>query len=187
MFEVLLAVDHKPLGIPYLRPPDDASSSSYVDLKENPAGIATIPELNTWPELKKTVETINQTISFKTLGCAEFVYENKSPNLRIHAYIDFCFADIIRNEDQLNLYDLFHRFTEYVATVKPSEGLVIRIEMRRTAFYKENIAGWCLEYWVLGLGDTQDNARQVPNEGFKILEDFIRIEETHIPSEATNP
>jgi len=58
MFEVLLTVDHKPLGIPYLRPPGDASSSSYVDLKESPARIAAIPELRNWHELKKTVEAI---------------------------------------------------------------------------------------------------------------------------------
>ena len=78
MFEVLLTVDHQPLGVPYLRASEDGESSSFVDLKRQPERIDEIPELRSWPELKKLVSEINRPSGiFKTLGCAEFVYENE--------------------------------------------------------------------------------------------------------------
>ena len=179
MFEVLLTVDHKPLGVPYFRPSEDTESNSFIDLKEQPERIDEIPELRSWPELEKVVRRINIPSGiFKTLGCAEFVYKNESPKYRLHTYVDFCFAESMANKDQGNFYDLFHRFTEYVGTLKPPDDLVIKIELRRTAFYNENITGWCMEYWVLGVGETLNEARANPDAGFKILEEFLRIEDS---------
>ena len=179
MFEVLLTVDHKPLGVPYLRPSEDSESNSFIDLKSQPERIDEIPELRSWPELKKLVGEINNPSgTFKTLGCAEFVYEDEGTKYRLLTYVDFCFAETTANGDHGNFYDLFHRFTEYVGKFKPPDDLVIKIELRRTAFYDENIAGWYMAYWVQGFGDTQEEARAIPNAGLKILEDFLRLEDS---------
>jgi hypothetical protein len=138
MFEVLLTVDHKPLGVPYLRPSEDTESSSFIDLKKQPERIDEIPEVRSWPELKELVGEINKPFGiFKTLGCAEFVYRNEGRPYKILTYVDFCFAETTANADHGNFYDLFHRFTEYVGTLKPPDDLVIKIELRRTAFYNE--------------------------------------------------
>jgi hypothetical protein len=78
MFEVLLSVEHKPLGIPYNRSESDKGSHGFIDLRKRPDQISLIPELAEWPELRETVIELNSiTGPFKTLGCAEFFYPNE--------------------------------------------------------------------------------------------------------------
>jgi hypothetical protein len=35
-----------------------------------------------------------------------------------------------------------------------------------------------MEYWVQGFGDTQEEARAIPNAGFKILKEFLLLEDS---------
>jgi hypothetical protein len=180
MFEVMLRVDHKVFGVPYYRPPEDSNSASFIDLKKQPERISEIPELRDWTELRNVIRAANESSNFKTLGCAEFVYDQDSPQYMLLTYVDFCFAKPELNHDQPNFYDLFHRFTEYVETLTPPDNLVIKIELRRTDYYDENIAGWCMEYWVQGFGNTREEAREIPNVGLQILHDFLQVENSRL-------
>ncbi len=77
-------------------------------------------------------------------------------------------------------FHLFHRFTECVETLTLPDNLVIKIDLKRTAYYEEHLAGWCMEYWVQGFGNTQEEAREIPNVGLQILNDFLQVENSRL-------
>lgn len=179
MFEVTLNVEHKPLGIPYSRPESDKGSYGFVDLRKKPDQIKLIPELVDWPELRETVIALNSTTGlFKTLGCAEFSYLNeKSPEQsRLISYIEFCFEQLDLRCNKFKYYEIFHKFTEFVYDKRLPDELLIKFELRNTLYYEENISGWCLSYWVLGLGKEKQESRKVPNIGYDLLRQFIRTQ-----------
>lgn len=184
MFEVSLNVVHKPLGIPYMREESDKSSYGFIDLRKEPEKINLIPEVTDWPDVKQTVIKLNDPKGlFKTLGCAEFQYENCDRPYLV-TYVGFCFENAEFRLDKFNYYELFHRLTEFVNGKAFPDELTIKMELRRTAFYEEkeeNIAGWSMDYFLLGVGTTKNERRRIPNFGYKLLCDFMAIQNQMIP------
>ena len=170
---LVLAVEYKLLGIPYHRSAD-GHSHSFVDLRANPAGIDLIPEAAKWPELKATLECLNDTKRpFRTLGCAEFEYVS-APQPYTDAYVTFCFVEPRERENEHNYYALFHNFGGFLVNqASLPDQLNIRMELRNTVFYEENnLRAWSLEFWVQGLGKNTEERRRLPALGFSILRDF---------------
>ncbi len=176
MFEVRLNVVHKPLIIPYARDESDKSSHSFIDLRKEPEKINLIPEITDWPELRQTIIKLNDPKGlFKTLGCAEFQYENCEKPY-IVTYVGFCFENAEFCLDKFSYYELYHRFTKFVDRGKLPDELTIKMELRYTVFYEgkeENIAGWSMNYYLLGVGAAKEERRKIPNLGYLILCDFI--------------
>jgi hypothetical protein len=173
--DVTLAVDLKPMGVPYLRPPSD-HSASYVDLRREPHRINELPELREWPALRDALAKINAEGSmFKTLGCACWFHKVEPPALPIKcvAYVGFCYADVRGNLRPEPMYELFHCFCERVQPVENSEP-VVRFEVRRTAFYNENNQlGWSLDYFMLGQGIDRNAALVAPTAALSALVNFL--------------
>jgi hypothetical protein len=158
----IIAVEEKPLGIPYYR--DDPSSHSYVNLRDEPEKVNVLPELKDSPTLRDFVMALNApTGPFETFGCEEWSgpwSHEKFPgfDVRHGSYVDFAFVDKARCGTQLVYRDLIDKFRQYAAENRVYDVMQVFFELRPTV--SPNASWWTLGVWIYGVGRNNDEAKR---------------------------
>ncbi|HKP37680.1 MAG TPA: hypothetical protein VJT71_12560 [Pyrinomonadaceae bacterium] len=167
--QIFLTVGHGDwLPIPFFRP-NDGESHPYVDLRENPAKIAEIPEATTFPELQQFFRDINGPNSFfRTLACITIAHEIAEPELpyEMRSYIDVTFIPWDWGTSAVNSFVVFYEFTKFIHEPEAQEivetltNVSVILNLKPAQQTDLNVPFWSMEWWIISGGKTSDLARE---------------------------
>ncbi len=176
--DVFLTVSSQPLGVPYWRDPDEATSAGYIDLKREPHRLHEVPELKEWPSLHRLLLQLNAAESqLMSLGCGVFIYPPKAgsqPQWSAYSYVGYCFADLSRTADAGVYFPQFFHFSQRYAA-QANTGANVFFELRETGFYDRDAQGFSVDYVVRSGAESEDQLRQVIGLHFDALTNFLPL------------
>jgi len=151
----------KPLGIPYLRQPGDPNSHGYIDLKLHPEQISLIPEARNWPELERTLITLNQPGSrYRTHGCEKALCCGDDGH-GVSGYVGVRFEELAQAEDGLAYSSLFDAFKERASGGWPEDDVFVQFEMQPTLLREVRRQVWSVSVWIVVRGHkTEESAKE---------------------------
>jgi hypothetical protein len=142
----MLALDHKPKGIPYggageMRPDGDANYG-FKDIKGRPDLLPTIPELARDPALLEAIGVINQpNTGLFSIGCASSLTTD-SDGFYLMGYIEFAFNSASYVQDPSRYFSLFFQFDRALSAEDAPIIAYYLWELQPAAFTDANIGGY---------------------------------------------
>jgi hypothetical protein len=179
------------LPVPYYRP-TDGESHPYIDLRENPERIQDIPEAKDFPELQEFFKEVNGEGSFfRTLACITIPQEIPNPNFpyEMRSYVDVAFVPWEWGGDAVNDFKVFYNFTKSVHEIKKEHGdevpenVNVYLNLKTSHNSDLNVPFWCMEWWIMAYGKTQDEAREAWRATLRLLQDFLLAISPHLEEE----
>lgn len=180
--EIYLTVGHGDwLPVPFFRP-EDGESHPYVDLRENPQKIEDIPEAKDFPELQDFFRAVNGENSFfRTLASITMPREIPSPKspYEMRSYVDVTFVPWEWGGNAAQNFVIFFQFTEFIHGLKTNQGLEnlagvsVYLNLKPSRNQDLGIPFWCMEWWIISRGKTQEEAREGWRATLQLLQQFL--------------
>ena len=152
---------------------------SFLDLRENPAAIAEIPEAAQWPELAEFLLAINAHSSpLLSAKCDAWFTTEITPEDEIFGmggkfggYIDVVFVDEEKRFSFVHHEDLAKRV---VALLKHAPHIPCSVEFLVRRCYSSERDGFYITTYCFGFGANEDAARGQWKIALKLLENALR-------------
>jgi hypothetical protein len=174
--DVPIKQDH-PMGVPYFRPPEDGSSHSYVNLRQNPDLIDDLPELRNSVHLREFVLALNsQSSPYQTFGCEKWITDWSHPQfpgftIRSGSYADIAYANIARCSSPAVFQELVADLRQYSRENRVYDMMHVGFEIKPTV----GPAGqwWTLDYYNFGIGKSEQEAEHWWAQGLDYIGKFL--------------
>jgi hypothetical protein len=170
-----IAVEEKPLGIPYFR--EDPGSHSYVSLREEPDKIDLLPELRDCPPLRDFVLALNApTGPYETFGCEKWIgpwTHEAFPGyiFRQGSYVDFALVNKTACATQAPYRQLIEAFREYAVVHRVYDLMHVGFELRPTV--SASAQWWSMGVWIYGIGRDEAEAKRWWQEAVEYFRTFL--------------
>ncbi len=174
-----IKIEDSPLGTPYLRPEDDLTSHSYVNLRAQPDLSAILPELQKAAPLKEFVIALNaQGSPYETFGCekwsSDWSHEQFAGfNTRHGSYVDFALCEKARCDTPMIYFSLIDEFRSYAKANPVYDVIHVHFTLRQTISF--DLAWWTLCVWNYGIGRSDKEAERWWAEGLRYFRTFLKV------------
>lgn len=172
---MLFRISHAPtpIVVPYLRPPDDPQSHSYIDLKKNPEQLTLIPEISEWPELESTLVELNRPLSpFSTIGCEKCIC-GEGP-YGVSGYVQFRLEDLSLAINENSYVRLLSRLYRKAVAGWPRDDATVELELQKTASDDRDELYWSAALWLIVRGcDTSDRAKMLWSAALRFIRESL--------------
>jgi hypothetical protein len=97
----------------------------------------------------------------------------------MRSYIDVAFVPWEWGESAVNDFKVFFHFTKFIHDVKKTQGddvpdsVNIYLNLKPSRNEDLNISFWCMEWWIMAYGKTQDEAREGWKATLQLLQEFL--------------
>lgn len=157
-------------AVPYrAEPREESVNHGFMDLRDHPELVASIPEAATSPGLRQLLYVLNQPESpLMSIGCERRLNPRNDPQdelrLYYHSYTDLTYRDPAKHATEGQMVQLANDFLHGVIGVA---GAVFTFELgiqRMRAFFGSQ-AGFVLSLGLSGFGRTEEEARHCYEAG----------------------
>jgi hypothetical protein len=175
-----VAANDQLLKIPYRASQGSGSPNiGFIDLKTQPERVTEIHELAGYPKLEELVRLLNkQESSFRTLrvDTAKDVFTRQGFSKSVFSHLTISFENL-GGEDDRRFYMEAHRcFSAYASSLPASDAIVINFVT--VPLQVQTFLGWCLDVWLYGFGNSEDEANRQWLSGLTLLKKFLlRLDE----------
>jgi hypothetical protein len=151
-----------PVPYPSATHEDGRMNHGYIRLKENSQAIATIPEVEGWPEYHSFLERVNAADTpIESVGCEKgfFPCNNGNAKVQLGSYTDLIFTDLPQNNNPINF---LHLAASLIPAMQGSEQWWSTADMalQRSKGIPQCDKPWCFMLKISGHGRNEEEARQ---------------------------
>jgi hypothetical protein len=150
-YKSFLSLRHDGKGIPYggmTEPRADGSQNfGFVNLKTNPALIASVPELQKDGNLRSVVRAINDCPGLFSVGCESAVASDQRGHWRT-GYVEFAINSKSHVQDACNYFRIFYLFDCELAKMPFTQSVRFDWELQPGTFMDQNVSGYTCTVYV---------------------------------------
>lgn len=153
-----------PVPYPAVNRHDGGVNHGYRRIKGNLAGLAQIPEVEGWPELRRFLEIINgESSPIESVGCEKGFFPGDiegGPPVKLGSYVDVIFSEPALNDEPENPLLLASTFVNAIAGCEKWWAGTSFVLQRNKGLLGSSCP-WGLMLQIKNYGQTEEQARQL--------------------------